>query len=297
MQPKHAAEPIRVAMKPASFEYHAPGTLAAALALLGEHGETAKILAGGQSLLPAMNFRLVRPDRLVDINRIRDFPSLRAEAGRLSIGALTRHAALERPVVPGPLGAFLPRVARHIAHVPIRTRGTFCGSLAHADPASEWCALAVTLQAEIVARSAKGERTIPAGDFFRTLFTTALHPDELITEVRLPLLSDDWRLGFVEFSRRAGDYAIVLAIVAVRIVGGRIAEARVGLGGVGGKPMRSSRAEALLVGRPLDAGVMRAAAEAAKAEAEPLDDVQAPADYKRDLATDMVRRALEQAAS
>jgi carbon-monoxide dehydrogenase medium subunit len=282
-------------MKPAPFEYHAPATLAEAITLLEMYGEHAKILAGGQSLVPAMNFRIARPEVLIDINRIRDLPPLSKRVGILSIGALTRHIAFEAQVELGVLGRMLPKIARHIGHVPIRTRGTFCGSLAHADPASEWCTLAVTLGAEIIARSTKGERTIAANDFFRALFTTVLRPDELITEVRLPILSDDWRLGFVEFSRRAGDYAIVMAITAVRVSGGRIAEARVGLGGVSDRPKRSPCAEAELIGRPIDREAMLAAAAAAKAEAEPLEDLQAPADYKRDLVAVMVRRALEQA--
>lgn len=284
-------------MKPASFEYHAPRALADALRLLGEHGEGAKVLAGGQSLVPAMNFRIARPERLIDINRIGDLPLLQAEGGLLRIGALTRHAAFEKPVCGGPLGAFLPRIARHIAHVPIRTRGTFCGSLAHADPASEWCTLALTLGAQVVAQSARGERVIATDDFFRTIFTTALKADELVTEARLPILGDDWLLGFMEFSRRAGDYAIVMAVVAVRLSQGRIAEARIGLGGVGDRPVRAAAAEAALAGRSLDRESMRAAAEAARAEAKPLEDAQAPADYKRELVAVMVRRALEQAAS
>jgi carbon-monoxide dehydrogenase medium subunit len=284
-------------MKPAPFEYHAPATLAEAITLLETYGEHAKVLAGGQSLVPAMNFRIARPEVLIDINRIRDFPPLSKRSDRLSIGALTRHAAFEAPVESGVLGQILPQIARHIGHVPIRTRGTFCGSLAHADPASEWCTLAVTLGAEIIACSSKGERTIAAKDFFRTLFTTALRPDELITEVRLSTLSDDWRMGFVEFSRRAGDYAIVMAIAAVRVSGERVAEARIGLGGVSDRPKRSPGAEAALIGRPIDREAMLAAAAAARAEAEPLEDLQAPADYKRDLVAVMVRRALERATS
>ena len=195
-------------MKPAAFTYHAPQSLDEALALLALHGDEGKLLAGGQSLVPAMNFRLARPAVLIDINRIAGLDFLSGQDGWLRIGALTRHVAFERPVAAGPLGALLPRVARDVAHLPIRVRGTFAGSLAHADPAAEWSLVAATLGAEIVAQSSAGERTLAADGFFRTAFTTALRPDELITEVRLPLLGDAWRCGFMEFSRRKGDFAL-----------------------------------------------------------------------------------------
>ncbi len=208
-------------MKPAPFQYSAPVSVAAATALLAELGADGKVLAGGQSLVPAMNFRLARPGHLVDINRIAALDYVRVEQGRLVIGALARHARFERALAPGPIGRLLPVVAHNIAHLPIRRRGTFAGSLAHADPAAEWCTFAATLDAQIVAERAGGRRTIAAVDFFKSLFTTTLEPYELITEVHLPLLDDAWRAGFCEFSRRAGDYAIVMAVVAVRLAGSR----------------------------------------------------------------------------
>ena len=280
-------------MKSAPFRYSAPASIAQATALLAELGDDGKVIAGGQSLVPMMNFRLVRPGHLVDINRIAELDYVRVEQSELRIGALARHVRFERALAPGPLGALLPSIARHIAHLPIRTRGTFVGSLAHADPAAEWCTVAVTLDAEITAESSSGRRTIPARELFRTLFTTALTPGELITEVRLPVLSDDWKAGFCEFSRRAGDYAIVLAVVAVRLSGERIAEARVGLGGVADRPIRAPGAEAALVGATAGADAFAAAGHAAAEGVEPLEDVQASAGYRRDLVRVMVRRALE----
>src|SRR5215469_1280764 len=176
-------------MKPAPFRHHAPATVDEAVALLAELApHDGRVLAGGQSLIPTMAFRLARPAHLIDINNIGALNHLTVEDDRLSIGACVRHAAFHRRVVPGPLGSLLSDVASHIAHYPIRIRGTFCGSLAHADPASEWCLLAVALGATIVARSARGARKIAAGDYFRGALTTALDPDELITEARLPLL-------------------------------------------------------------------------------------------------------------
>src|SRR5437868_3370860 len=165
-------------MKPADFEYHAPKTLDALLALLAEHREEGKILAGGQSLVPVMNFRLARPARLFDLNGIAELDFLTVEKQTLRIGALTRHAAFHRPVVQGPTGALLAEVVRHIAHYPIRQRGTFAGSIAHADPASEWCVVARVLEADVVARSRRGQRTIAAKDYFQGMFTTALQHDE-----------------------------------------------------------------------------------------------------------------------
>lgn len=278
-------------MKPAAFEYHAPESVDALLALLERHSEDGKILAGGQSLVPVMNFRLARPARIFDLNGIAELDFLRAEAGRLRIGALTRHAAFHRPAAAGPTGALLAQVVRHIAHYPIRQRGTFVGSVAHADPASEWCLVSATLDAQIEVRSKAGARMIPAGEYFLGTFATALRPDEVITEIRLPLLDDSWRTGFCEFARRAGDFAIAMSAVALRIEHGSVREARVGIGGVEDRPSRCPGAEAALV-----AGSSAAeAAELVSRAVKPLEDIQADAPFRRDLARAMTRRALEQA--
>src|SRR5882724_3706146 len=240
-------------MKPAPFRYHAPKTVDEAVALLAEVAPAdGRVLAGGQSLVPTMAFRLARPHHLVDINGIADLRRLASENGKLAIGAGVRHQAFHRPVVAGPLGDLLSAVMRHIAHYPIRTRGTFCGSIAHADPASEWCLAAATLGAAMVAKSARGTRTIAVDDFFLGLMTTALAEDELLSETRLALLSEDTRYGFYEFSRRAGDYAIAASLVTFRIADGVIADPRIGVGGAEDRPRRITEAEAALAERAPD---------------------------------------------
>jgi len=284
-------------MKPAAFEYFAPRSVEEASALLAEHGGDGRVLAGGQSLVPAMNFRLARPAVLVDINRIAELAGIREEGSALVVGALTRHAVFEKPVTAGPLAKLLPTIAHNIAHLPIRTRGTFGGSIAHADPAAEWCALAAALDAEIVVRSTAGSRSVAAGDWFRSIFTTDIRDGELVTEIRLPRLGDDWRCGFVEFNRRAGDFAIVSAVALIRVEAGVIKETRLALGGVVDKPVRAKDAEALLVGAAPGDGAFRAAAEAARAAFEPFGDIHADAAYKSELVVVMTRRALERAVA
>jgi carbon-monoxide dehydrogenase medium subunit len=285
-------------MKPAPFIYHAPKTIEEAVATLAEVApDDGRVLAGGQSLVPIMAFRLARPAHLVDINGVTALARLAVDGDKLSIGACVRHAAFHKPVVDGPLGALLSKVVRHIAHYPIRTRGTFCGSVAHADPASEWCLVAAALGAEMVARSAKGTRTIPAADFFHGIMTTALHEDELLTEVRLPILPADTRCGFYEFNRRAGDFALGMALVTYRVANGVISEPRVALGGIEVQPRRITAAEQALAGRAPNRDAFVAAAAAASAAVDPLEDAVTPADYRRDLAGTVTRRALEQAAA
>jgi aerobic carbon-monoxide dehydrogenase medium subunit len=285
-------------MKPAPFEYFAPREPDEALALLAEHGDAGKVLAGGQSLVPAMNFRLARPQALVDINRITALDYIRVEGASLRIGALARHARFETPVATGALGRLLPRVARHIAHWPIRVRGTFAGSLAHADPASEWCLVAATLGAELVVASRDGTRILRPQTFFTGALATALEPEELLTEVRLPLFGEEWRTGFVEFSRRVGDYALAMCAVLLRFEEGRVADARIGIGGATDRPFRSAAAEKVLTGSDGGTEAARQAADAAAAEIEhPLEDLQADALYRRDLVRAMVERAVAEAAA
>ena len=283
-------------MKPAPFVYHAPKTVDDALTDLAEFGpQDGRVLAGGQSLLPMMAFRMARPAHLVDINTVAGLDRLAVEDGVLSVGACVRHAAFHRPVVEGPTGALLSHVVRDIAHYPIRLRGTFCGSLAHADPASEWCLTAVTLGAEIVAASGRGRRVIAADDFFEGLMATALAEDELLLEARLPLLAPDTRVGFYEFSRRAGDYALAMALVTYRIEDGAVVEPRIGIGGAEARPRRIAAAEAVLAGREPDDESFRAAAVAAAGAVEPMEDIHADAEFRLDLVRAVTRRALERA--
>jgi carbon-monoxide dehydrogenase medium subunit len=282
-------------MKPVSFTYFAPRAVDDALDLLAEYGQEGKILAGGQSLVPAMNFRLAHPASLIDINRVAALEYVREDGGALCIGALARHARFEAPVAGGALSAFLPQVARHIGHLPIRSRGTFCGSIAHADPASEWCLLAAALDAELVIVSRRGQRNIRPNEFFAGALMTTLEPDELLSEIRLPLLDDTWRAGFAEFSRRAGDFALAMCAAFLRFEDGHIAEARLGVGGATDRPLRIAAAEAVLTGTDGGTDIFREAGNIAAETIDPLEDIHASGEYRRDLVRAMVGRALNQA--
>ena len=282
-------------MKPAPFVRHVPKTLDEALRILAEVApKDGRVLAGGQSLVPIMAFRLARPAHLVDINEVADLDKITSDGETLSVRACVRHAAFHKSVVENPLGRLLSVVARHVAHFPIRVRGTFCGSLAHADPASEWCLVAATLDATLVARSTRGERLIAARDFFAGIMSTALVEDELLAEARLPLLPNDAKFGFNEFSRRAGDFAMAASLVTYRLQAGKIVDARVGVGGAEPRPRRIAEAEASLDGKVPGDSSFRAAAEAAATAIDPLEDHQTNAEYRRDLVRAVVRRALEQ---
>lgn len=283
-------------MKAGSFEWHPARSADEAVALLAEYApQDGRVIAGGQSLVPSMALRLAFPSHLIDINGVEEFSRVRVEGGELVIGACVRHAAFHAPVEPGPLGRLLTQVVHNIAHYPIRQRGTFCGSLANADPASEWCLVAATLGARMVARSVRGERVIEASEWFQGIMTTALEEDELLAEVRLPLLSVGSRAGFYEFSRRAGDYALAMALVAWRDDGGTMRDVRIGTGSVEVQPRRIAVAEALLEGRVASPEAIAAAAAAVSADVDPLEDIHTSADYRRDLVGTAVRRAHAQA--
>jgi carbon-monoxide dehydrogenase medium subunit len=285
-------------MKPAPFIRHVPRTVAEAVKILADvASQDGRVLAGGQSLVPIMAFRLAKPAHLVDINEVEGLDALTSDGKALTIGARVRHAAFHRSVVDNPLGRLLAVVARHIAHYPIRMRGTFCGSLAHADPASEWCLTAATLDATMIAKSIRGDRAIAATDYFEGIMSTALAEDELLAEVQLPLLSPDAKFGFYEFNRRAGDFAMSAALVTYRLEGGSMAEVRVGVGGAEPHPRRIPEAEAALNGKAPGDAVFRAAAEAAAQAVEAMEDHQTTAEYRRDLVRAVVRRALEHSAT
>jgi aerobic carbon-monoxide dehydrogenase medium subunit len=285
-------------MKPAPFVHHAPKTLDEALTILAEVApKDGRVLAGGQSLVPIMAFRLAKPAHLVDINGVAGLDKIASDGKTLSIGACVRHAAFHKSVVNNPLGQLLSTVVRHIAHYPIRMRGTFCGSLAHADPASEWCLVAASLDAALIAKSTRGERVIAAKDFFTGIMSTTLAENELLAEARLPLLSNDAKFGFNEFSRRAGDFAMAASLVTYRLQGGKMAEVRVGVGGAESFPRRIPEAEAVLNEKMPGDAVFRAAAENAAKAIDPLEDHQTDAEYRRDLVRAVVRRALEQSVS
>jgi aerobic carbon-monoxide dehydrogenase medium subunit len=281
-------------VKPSPFEYLAPASLDEALRALAAHDGEAKLLAGGQSLVPAMNFRLASPTLLIDLNRIGGLGRIFVDGSDLVIGSLARHRDLETPVVEDPVARLLAGLSRLVGHLPIRVRGTFAGSLAHADPAAEWCMLAVALDATIIVRSVEGSRSISASGFFEGLFTTALVEDEAIVEVRLPLLGNAGT-GFREKSQTAGDFATVAAVATMSLRDGLIAEARLALAGAGSTPIRATRAESLLGDREPTPDALDAAARTAAEDVDPPSDAHSSADYRRHLVAVLARRALDDA--
>jgi carbon-monoxide dehydrogenase medium subunit len=282
-------------VKPAAFDYHRVDRVEDALERLVEVGEDAKVLAGGQSLVPMMNFRLVRPPALVDITRIPDLQYVARDGDTLRIGALALHHDIETLTDPEVVRGYelLPRAARWVGHYPIRTRGTFGGSIAHADPAAEWCMLAVLLDATIVVARPGGEREVPAAEFFLGFFTTALEPGELLVEVRFPRPRPHAALQ--EFARRHGDFAIVAAAVALDVDGDQISGARIVVGGVDEVPLRVEEAERALEGAAPGGEAFAEAGRAAADAVDPAGDVHGSAGYRRDLTDVLVRRALAEA--
>jgi carbon-monoxide dehydrogenase medium subunit len=289
-------------LKPAPFSYYRTRSVPETVARLAELGDGAKILAGGQSLVPMMNFRLARPDALVDVTRIPGLEYLRAGPDGLRIGALTRHRTVELcrdPVVLDGFGV-LPRAARWIGHYPIRARGTFGGSIAHADPAAEWCLLAVLLEANVVLAGPAGARTVPVSDFFEGFYTTTAEPDEMITELHFPRAAR--HAALTEFAQRQGDFAVVAAGVSVDLgvagpprPGAACRSVRVVLGGVGPLPFVVDTGA--LGGQPAAAATWRAAGELAAAQIDPPADGHGGPAYRRRLAATLVERALTEAAA
>ena len=288
----------RLSMVAQAFDYRAAGSRAEALSVLAEHGEDAKVLAGGQSLVPMMHLRLARPAVVLDINRLPGLDRVAVADGELRVGALVRHRRLERPVVADPLGALLAAAARHIGHLPIRTRGTFAGSLAHADPAAEWCLIAVAVGARLVLSSASGERVVAADDFFDYPFVTALRPDELITEVRLPLLGAGTGVAFLEHAPTAGAFAQVAACATATVAGakaggpGRIGAVRLALGGVAGRPRALPAAVEALTGAAPSEETLDEVRRQVLAAADPPADPLLSAGYRRALAAELAVAAL-----
>jgi aerobic carbon-monoxide dehydrogenase medium subunit len=284
-------------LKPPPFDYDAPETVEEVLDLLAEHGDDAKVLAGGQSLIPLLALRLARPARLVDVGRVDALQRITPN-GVLSIGAGVRQRTAERsPEVAG-RSPLLARTLPLVAHVPIRTRGTIGGSLAHADPAAELPAVALLLEAELVAHSRdRGERVTPAHEFFTGFFETALEPDELLLEVRVPAWPARTGCAFDELTRRHGDFALVAAGAVVGLADdGSVREARLAFTGVAGTPVRAPSAEALLVGNAPTPDAIAAAVEAARADLHPADDIHASAAYRRHVAGILAGRVLRTAA-
>ncbi len=283
-------------MKPPPFDYLAPASLDEAVAALAEHGDEAKVLAGGQSLVPLLAFRLTRPSVLVDINRVPGLDGIELENGTLSVGALARERDVE--LTPG-LKERCPLITdaiEQIGHVAIRNRGTVGGSLVHADPAAEWTALALALDGEVDVIGPAGVRTVPASEFLVSYFTTSLAPDEILTRVRLRVPAGRCGSCFLELSRRHGDFAIV-GVGALLTLGedGSLEDARLGLIGVGETAVRATQAEEALRGGHPTKELFAEAAEAAADALEPNGDIHASAEYRRHVAGVLVRRALETA--
>ncbi len=282
-------------MKPASFEYRRPDTVEEVIQLLAEYGDEAKLLAGGQSLIPTMNFRLAQPAVLIDLNGVKGLDSLdRADDGGLRLGAMVRQAAAEKSALVAERAPLLAETLPFVAHAQIRNRGTIGGNLAHADPRSELPAVMLALGASVRVRGPDGERSIRAGDFFTGFFGTALEEGELLTEVELPPPTERGGQAFLEVSRRRGDYAMVGVAVSVVCDGaGRCDEAKIALLSVGSRPMLAERAAACLVGeRPSGAALVAAGQAAGHQDIDPQEDMHASVAYRRHLATVLVRRAL-----
>jgi len=282
-------------MIPASFDYHAPKTLDEAIALLGRLGDTAKILAGGQSLIPAMRFRLAAPDTLVDISRIRDLAYVEERGDHLAIGAMTREYALEASPVVAASYPLLLDTAKVIADPLVRNKATVGGNLAHADPANDHPATMLAYGAQVVARGAGGTRTIGIDDLFVGLFETSLKPGEILTEVRIPKPGKASGGAYLKIERKVGDYAIAAVAVQLELAGAAVQSIRIGLTNVSSVPMRARNAEAALAGKHPTDDVLEAAGKAAAAECDPSADLRGQIDYKRDLVRVLTKRAVRRA--
>jgi carbon-monoxide dehydrogenase medium subunit len=279
-------------MKPAPFAYHRPASLEEAFDALARYGPDARILAGGQSLVPALNMRLAQPTAVVDINRVPGLDGIRLAPEGLVIGALARQEVVLRSPLVGRHAPLIAQAMPHVAHLALRTRGTFGGSLALADPAAELPACAVALDAVIRIARRGSVRELPAARFFRGIYTTALEPGEILTAAVIPPPAAGWRSHFSELARRHGDYALVALAAQARIVGGVIAEARLVLAGVGLTPVRAARCEAAVAGRRPDAATLAEAGRALDADLDPSGDVHGSAALRRHLARVLVGRAL-----
>jgi carbon-monoxide dehydrogenase medium subunit len=288
-----APTPGAAHVKPSPFDYAAPTTVTETVDLLARHGYGCKIIAGGQSLVPLMNLRFAAPEVLIDINHVSRLDNIQL-GPELVIGAIVRQAEVERSSEAGLAVPLLHEALRHLGHVAIRNRGTIAGSIAHADPAAELPAVLLALDGDVIAAGPRGERRIPAREFFHGFFTTALEPDELVTSVRLPVTAGGSAVE--EVARRHGDFALAGAAVHVVCDGATIASARIALFGVDSVPVRADAAEALLEGQAItDADAFASAAREAAGSLEPADDAQVPGAYRKRIAAVVTRRALERA--
>jgi carbon-monoxide dehydrogenase medium subunit len=279
-------------MKPAPFEYHRPASLAETFDLLDRYGDDGRLLAGGQSLVPALNLRLAAPRAVIDINRIPDLDAIRVTAARLVIGALARQEVLERSPLVREHAPLIASALPHVGHSAIRARGTIGGSLALADPAAELPACVVALGATIRVGRRGGTRDIAADEFFRGIYTTALGPGEIVTEILVPRPAAGWRWGFDELARRHGDFALAGLAAGARVESGVVAETRLVFFGVGSRPVRARRAEVALAGRRADAEALAAAGRALDGDLDPPGDVHGSPALRRHLARVLLARVV-----
>ena len=282
-------------MKPAAFEYVLADSVEGACAALAQAGSDAKIIAGGQSLVPMLNFRLLRPSTLIDINRIPGLSTIRDERQSIRVGALTRHHQLETSPLIAEYFPVITEAMGHVAHLAIRNRGTIGGSLSHADPAAELPMLSVLLDAKLRIASSNGERTVEAGDFFLDALTSDLREGELLTEIAIPKLPSRSGWGFAEVARRGGDFALAAAAAILTVTDGAVARARVAVMGVGKTPLRMPEAEALLTGQAIEPALLDRVCGAVRSRVEPDTDLHASADYRRHLVGVLVQRTLADA--
>jgi len=282
-------------MFPAAFDYRAPTSLDEALAVLKERGDEAKVMAGGQSLIPLLKLRFTRPELLVDIGRISGLKNVRRQNGHLAIGALVRHVDIEHNAEVRAGAPMMAEAARWIADPLVRNRGTLVGSVCHADPAGDWGSVVLAFGADLVARSAAGERVIRSTDFFKGPFETALRPDEIVTEVRIPVAKGRSGGAYLKLERKVGDFATAAVAVRVELEGDRIAGAGIGLTAVGPHNIKATDAERFLAGKAPADDVIAEAARLAAAAAEPKDDVRGSAAYKKDVVRVFVQRGLRAA--
>lgn len=284
-------------MKPPKFDYHAPATVDEAIALLTRYGDDAKLLAGGQSLMPLLNFRLTRPAALIDLNRVEGLAGIREVDGQVRFGAMTRQRAIEFSAVVARRLPLLVEATKLVGHLPIRSRGTIGGSIAHADPAAEYPTVLAALDGDVVLRGPRGERVVKPADFFQTYLTTSLGRDELLTEVRLPAMDGKAGWAFEEFSRRQGDFAIVGIAAVVAGDGARCTMARLATAGAGPVPVRLRAAEQVLEAQGLGDAAIEAAAARAAETVEPDSDLHASAAYRKNLTRVLTERAVRRAVT
>lgn len=282
-------------MIPAPFDYVAPTSVEEALAALSQHGDDAKIIAGGQSLLPVLRMRLNAPEMVIDLGRIPSLRGVRDDGDAIVIGAMTPHSVVGSDPLVAQHAALISAAVEHLADAQVRHRGTFGGALAHADPAGDLGAPALALEASFVIAGPAGTRTVAADDFFVDLFETAIGDDEILTEVRLPKRTG-WGAHYEKFVRVAHQWPIVAVAAAIRVEGGTIAEARIGLTNMGSTPLRARAVEEALAGQPLSENAVRTAAERATEGTNPPSDLNGDADYRRHLARVLTRRAVLAAA-